>query len=181
MKELMVDLETFGNSVDAPIVQIGAAYFSMETGEVGDTFMANVAGAIENGAVADESTIRWWLAQSKEARESLTDKDVPMLKEVTALREFNWFAKKATRVWSHATFDFVILQSAMRRRGIKPKFHYRTARDIRTLTGLINIKEVKKVEREGTHHNALDDALYQIKYCHVAYKTLKGEQDEHKV
>lgn len=184
MKELMLDLETMGNTPQAPIVQIGAAYFKMSTGEVGDSMLINVhlADAIKHGAKPDGSTIMWWLGQEKEAQQTLSDKDIKMYREFNALVQFNKFVKKATRVWSHATFDFVIVNEAFRRRGIKSNMHYREARDIRTLTGLIPKEDRKELEREGIHHNALDDVMYQIKYCHAAYQTIQrfGYDDGYK-
>ena len=71
----------------------------------------------------------------------------------------------------------------IRRRGIQPTVNYRKARDIRTLTGLANMSreeiDTQKVERVGTNHNGLDDAIYQVKYCTVAYNNLmkSGYQD----
>ena len=82
-------------------------------------------------------------------------------------------------MWSHATFDFVMLMHAMRRRDIQPTVHYRKARDIRTLTGLAGMTKEQidtfQVDRVGVHHNGLDDAIYQVAYCHECFKILKGE------
>jgi len=182
-RELMVDIETLSTDVNGAIAQIGAVYFSMKTGELGDEYLINIDldDAIKHGATVDGRTLYWWMAQSEDARKGLTDPKP--LKELIALKEFNRFWSRATRVWSHATFDFVILMNAMRRRNIVPQVHYRKARDIRTLTGLAGMTreevETTKVERAGTHHNGLDDSLYQVQYCTVAYNKLmkSGYQD----
>jgi len=177
MKDLMVDLETMGNKANAPITQIGAVYFDIKTGDTRDPYIVNIdlADSMKHGAVPSGDTIMWWLSQSDEARKGLTDGDIQYMKEETALRDFNRFAKGAKTIWSHATFDFVILMTSMERRNIKPTFHYRVARDIRTLTSLLDKEQREEGLRVGTHHNALDDAMHQIKYCCVAYKKLKGE------
>jgi hypothetical protein len=183
MRELMVDIETMGTNVNAPIIQIGAVYFSIETGETGDEFLINInlEDSMEWGAKPDGMTIYWWLSQSKEARDALHHNiEIPFMYEEQGLQEFNQFAARAESVWSHATFDFVMLINAMRRRNIHPTVNYRKARDIRTLTGLAGMTreeiDTTKVEREGTHHNGLDDAIYQVAYCSAAYnKLMKGD------
>lgn len=179
MRELMVDIETMGTNINCPIIQIGAVYFSMATGETGDEYLINIdlEDAIKWGAQPDGRTVYWWMAQSKEAREGLLEPKPTY--EDQALTDFNNFWSRAKRVWSHATFDFVRLIEAMRRRDIQPTVHYRKARDIRTLTGLAGMTreqiDTYQVERLGVHHNGLDDAKYQVAYCHECYKILKGE------
>jgi hypothetical protein len=180
MKEMMVDIETLGTAVNAPIVQIGAVYFSMETGELGEEYLVNLdlEDAIKHGAQPDGSTIYWWLGQSKAAREGLSKEETPFMYEDQGLQDFNQFWSRANRVWSHATFDFVMLMNSMRRRDIQPTVNNRKARDIRTLTGLADMTrtevETQNVERKGTQHNGLADAIYQVAYCHECYKKLKG-------
>jgi exodeoxyribonuclease VIII len=181
MRELMVDIETMGTGKDAPIIQIGAVYFSMETGKTGDEFLINIdlEDSMKNGVVPDARTIYWWAGQSSEAGRML--QDPAPVNEFKGLQEFNQFAARATRVWSHATFDFVMLMTAMQRMDIKPMIHYRKARDIRTLTGLAGMTRDQinmfKVDRPGVHHNGLDDAIYQVAYCHECFKILKGDKE----
>jgi hypothetical protein len=183
----MVDIETMGTNKDAPITQIGAVYFSMKTGKTGDEFIINLdlEDSIAHGAKPDGRTIEWWLHQSEGARDSILgvgDYDwINNVKEDTGLEMFNNFAARAKRVWSHATFDFVMIMEAMKRRGIRPQIHYRKARDIRTLTGLAGMTreqiDMFKVDRPGVHHNGLDDAVYQVAYCHECFKILKGDNE----
>ena len=59
---------------------------------------------------------------------------------------------------------------ALRRLDLKPSFSYRAARDIRTLQSLV--PKTEKLKREGIHHDALDDCIYQIQYCDLALKQL---------
>jgi hypothetical protein len=42
MKDVMLDIETFGNGKHAAICQIGACYFDRSNGEIGATFKVNV-------------------------------------------------------------------------------------------------------------------------------------------
>ena len=180
MKHLMVDIETMGTNVDCPIIQIGAVYFELSTGKIGKEFLINIdlKDSMEHGAVPDGSTIYFWLTQSQEARDSLLDPKTPFLTEIDGLVQFNEFWQGATEVWSHATFDFVILQHAMQRRNIRPWINFREAKDIRTLTFLAGMTKEEvaatKIVRKGTQHNALSDALFQVAYCSECYKKIKG-------
>lgn len=171
----MLDLESFGNGKNACVVQIGACYFDRVSGEIGKTFKVNVdaRSSVESGADMDADTVYWWLSQSREAIDSVTSD--PKLTIVDSFNQLNAFLINAESVWSHATFDFVIVQETFKRLGIKPTFSFRTARDIRTLVNLANIT-VSKTPREGLHHDALEDCKHQVKYCVEAMNKLKGRQ-----
>lgn len=169
----MIDLETLGNGKNACIVQIGACEFDLETGEIGKTFKVNIdaESAVRSGADLDPQTVYWWLSQSREAIDSITAQ--PRIDINEAFTQLNEFLKDAKQIWSHATFDFVIVMETFKRLNIKTSFHYRTARDIRTLMSLGNVT-VDKVIRTGLHHDGLEDAKHQVKYCAQAYRKLRG-------
>lgn len=173
MKDLMIDLETFGKSYNAVVVQIGACYFDRITGEIGDTFIVNIDAerSMQCGFEMDASTVYWWLWQSKKARLSILEGNRSFVTD--AITSFNDFAKKAKYIWSHATFDFVILMNYFNKMHIKPSFHYRSARDLRTLVDLAGITDFDKYRRVGVHHNALDDCVYQVQYAVDCLNILK--------
>lgn len=175
MKDVMLDFETLGVSTEAVVCQIGACYFDKNTGEIGEKFKVNVDAidAVKSGAIINPDTVYWWLDQSKEAQNSILAHPRKPIRE--AFEELNTFLSKAEAIWSHATFDYVILQQTMRRLDIKTKYHYRTARDIRTLVSLAHLSAKKEATREGVHHDALDDCIYQVKYCVMALNKLKGK------
>lgn len=58
MNNLMIDLETMGKNKDAPIVSIGAVFFTPETGDIGQEFYTVVSldSAMEQGATPDGDT-----------------------------------------------------------------------------------------------------------------------------
>lgn len=170
VNDVMLDLETFGNSKQAAICQIGACYFDRETGAIGNQFKVNV-DASTSGEL-DASNVYWWLSQSKEAQASICAP--PLVNIGHALIALNEFLVDAKQIWSHATYDFVILTETYRRLGIKPSFKYRAARDIRTLVDLAKIT-IDKTPRTGLHHDGLQDALHQVKYCVLAMNKLKGK------
>lgn len=167
VKRFMVDLETFGRGENACVVQIGACDFNCD-----NRFSVNIlaADACKNGAKIDGDTVIWWLGQSAEARQALLA--APFSYERDAFNSLNDYLAGADEIWSHATFDFVIIMGALHRLGIKPKFHYRAARDIRTLTALAG--PIEREPRSGVHHNALDDAIFQVSYCKQALFKLLG-------
>lgn len=172
MKDVMLDIETLGNGKNAMIVQIGAVYFDRD-GNLGETFKVNIdARSVEkSGGEFDANTVYWWLSQSREAINSILEE--PKVDIKIALENVNAFLEKADAIWSHATFDFVILTETFKRLGIKTRFHYRACRDIRTLTDLakVNTKNFA-LARHGIHHDALDDCIFQIKYCAESFKRL---------
>lgn len=170
MKDVMIDLETLGTGKDAAIIQVGAVYFDRLTGEVGETFKRNITleSSVAAGGIIDPGTVLWWLGQSKDAQNSILTEGVHV---GHALSDLNMFLGDATASWSHASFDMPILISAMNRSNIKPKLHYRATRDIRTLVDLSGVT-IDWDSRKGTHHDALDDCMFQIKYCVEAFKIL---------
>lgn len=174
MKHLMIDLETMGNTPSAAIVAIGARFFDpYDDSEVGDSFYGSIdlEDSVRAGLVIDASTVKWWMTQPKEAR------DAAMAGEGTlseVLSEFKTWIKsnrsKKLTVWSHSTFDIPVLAAAYRVCGESMPWHYRETCDIRTLNHVV--KDYTKVERDGTHHHALDDVDFQIKYVSSMLKKL---------
>lgn len=173
MKDVMIDLETLGRGPDALIIQIGAVYFDPATGETGKQFMVNIdpVTAHDGGGKLDPDTVGWWLTQSTEAQQSLLTNPEPYYESMVSLKTF---LEGAERVWSHATFDFVIIQTAFQNLGIK-QLSYRSGLDIRTLVYLAKVS-TSDFPREGIHHNGLDDAIYQVKYVSAAFQKLKGDK-----
>ena len=168
----MLDLEALGNGKNACIVQIGACYFDRDTGEIGETFKVNVCAhsATDSGAELDAQTVYWWLTQSREAIDSIVAQ--PRVDITVAMHDLNSFLSKAKCIWSHATFDFVIVTETFRRLRIKPLFSYSTCRDIRTLVDMAKLT-IDKTERTGLHHDALADCEHQVKYCVKAFSNIK--------
>ena len=173
MKDVMLDIESLGNGKHAAIVQVGAAYFDRVTGAIGNTFKINIdaRSAVESGAELDADTVYWWLSQSREAIDSITEG--PLARIDLAMGELNSFLRDATAMWSHIPYDWVIITETFKRLQMRTSFHYRTARDIRTLVDLAGIETAKfHLQREGIHHDALADCFHQIKYCVAAFQKL---------
>lgn len=175
MKNYMIDIETLGTRVGSVITQIGACEFNIETGEIGDRFLVNIdpVSCERKGMLLDADTVCWWMHQKVNTWHGAEKK-----KHIFhAMDEFCNFIVMADRVWSHATFDFVMLENASRMLGLSRFPKFRKSSDIRTLldlcrqlTGVDVIQEVPKNEFQ---HDALADCIHQSKYCAMAYRLIK--------
>lgn len=172
MKDVMLDFETLGNGKDKCLRQVGAVYFDNITGELGQELKLTIDAATHEkiGGKLDASTVYWWLSQSDEARASILDPNKVDI--LVALSELNIFLSSATRIWSHATFDFVTLMDCLKQAAIKPSFSYKAGMDLRTLVYLAGTS-VSDFLREGVHHDGLADAKHQVKYCVAAFNAVK--------
>lgn len=165
MNDVMIDFEALGK--DCPC-QIGVIYFDRVTGELGEPFKANIdANSLETSP--DAKTVYWWLEQSKEAQNTLLTNKQDIRNVLANLVEF---LKDAKRIWSHATYDFVMLQNLLNQYNIPNNISYKSGLDIRTLMYLAGTS-TKDIVREGTHHDALEDCKYQVKYVTKALNELK--------
>jgi exodeoxyribonuclease VIII len=166
---LMIDVETLGVNPHAPIMQIGAILFDSYTGAHVQEYCANIevtdASCERWGLKTDQSTIDFWAGQPVEIWESTKIGARPL--EVVMPEFFAGLGAigmvKETPIWSHATFDFPLVNHHLQLVGCKP-LYYRAARDIRTLVALADI-DLKSYDWNQKTHNALDDCRFQVKYC----------------
>jgi len=158
---IMVDLETMGTRPDAPIISIGAVKF--DTRGIESEFYRNVdlQTSIDGGAVLDARTVQWWMQQSDEARAALTGEAESLSVVLYQFRE--WMKPhNIDGVWGNgASFDNVILTEAYRRLNMEPPWPFYIDRCYRTVK---NLYPAVKIDRKGTHHNALDDAKSQAEH-----------------
>ncbi|MCI2230407.1 3'-5' exoribonuclease [Polaribacter sp. MSW13] len=165
------DLETLGNTHNAPIVQIGACKFE-NNGNITSTFSRTVIiEDLDNyNLTPDYSTINWWLKQDSEAIEQVFGEYSIKYSLKHALEDFKkWVGNDEFNIWSHASFDPPVLKNNLKAVGIEPFIHYRLFKDLRTLKELAGNPEVK---REGKHHVAIDDAIYQAELISKCFKIL---------
>lgn len=166
------DLETLGNTSKAPIVQIAAVMFE-NNGTIIDTFSKTInVEDLENYQLKmDYSTVLWWLKQDAGVINQVFGEYSIKTPLKTALIEFcNWLGTdKEYNFWSHATFDPPVLKANFKAVGLKMPIHYRSFKDLRTLKELANNPIVK---RDGIHHVALDDAIFQKELIVECFKVL---------
>lgn len=174
-----LDLETMSSGQNAAIVSIGAAYFEIETGKIVDTFYVNVdlQSALNVGCQVSGSAIEWWLKQSDCARMDLLGD--PRLRIRDALTHFNSWLPANAAIWGNgATFDNRVIREAFDLCALRPRWHYRDDLDMRTIVALAQDMDLEiAVAREGTHHNAMDDAVFQSKVIAKAFQALAARHD----
>lgn len=170
---VMVDIETMGNRHNAPIISIGAIQFDLD----GNTFerfekVITLDSSMAIGCEPDASTIIWWMKQSYDARQYVTNKE----NSVTinkALHEFNTWLKsvqpKKTNLylWANSpSFDLSLLKNSYQRCNIKPYWLFYKELDVRTIQSFF--PEVKKEAKEDAVgdvlHTPIADCELQIKY-----------------
>ena len=157
---VMLDLETWGVNPGCAIRSIGAVAFR---DEIFKQFYLNITeeSCLSCGLTKDPGTVHWWAHQSEEAKAALEKDQVPLLSALSAFSDFIKFFGSHVRVWAHgATFDPPILNACYTVNGLRGPIDFRYVRDTRTLYDVFDF-DPKTRERAGTHHNALDDAIFQ--------------------
>lgn len=176
---VMVDLETLAVTPSAAIMSIGAVVFDAQ-GVHEDTLYKEIdTGSCTNlGMSVDVKTIDWWEAQEDAARQTYLNCTTPDTNSHIrdALADFTLYLHHVAKnkikvgdvelpdvcVWGNgASFDNAILIQAYTACGSNQPWPFWNDRCYRTTAALIPY--VARVQ-EGTHHNALDDAISQAKH-----------------
>lgn len=174
MQDLMIDLETLGTGVDAPVISIGAAFFDIEKKLIGDTFymVCDVADQMDSKVRhADSSTIKWWMSQGNAAKQVFKDGHKPTKEVLETFRA--WImahagsraqSTKKCNPWGNgSSFDITLMETLFKDYGVQCPWLYYNVMDLRTFRRFVaNGAKVEKLE--GTNHNALDDAVNQINF-----------------
>lgn len=174
MLNVMLDLETWGTRPGSALRSIGAVTFGDRSANIGPTFYRNIdKGSCDiAGLTVDAETVAWWEKQSPESIATLAVDPRP-LPEVVA--EFHsWFRQMSARfIWSHGgNFDEPLWSAACRAVGKTVPWKFWDARCTRTIYGAAGI-DLRSLPREGTHHNALDDAIHQARCVQQAMAKLR--------
>lgn len=172
MKDLMIDIETMGNTSNAAMIQLAGVYFDRKTGETGAEFCRSLdlQSCLDCGFEKTQSTEDWWATQNQDVLNGIFAKAE---RPDDVIYDFSLFLKRDAIVWSHATFDFPIVQNYLKK-FTKSYMNYKGARDIRTLVDLSGIDLTKYDWNTDKTHNALDDCKFQIKYCVDAMNMLRA-------
>jgi hypothetical protein len=174
---IMVDLETMSSESNASIISIGAVRFTLDDILPNPFYTAvSLEGQKELGLDISASTVTWWMGQSDAARSVMSDKNKLML--ANALERFAmWVSPGTDGIWGNGSdFDCVILVNAYKAIGMTAPWKFSKHRCYRTLKNEAKLRPgVELPPREGTHHNALDDAIYQAKCAQVYLKEMHRE------
>ena len=169
---VMIDIEAFGQ--DFP-VQLGLVAFTKD--RTYEELELKIEPTTVHGT-PDVNTIMWWLQQGETARERVYNRNgqVSLKTAAKALKAYweNVEAKnldmgyKRTLLWSHATFDPVVLERGLRASGFAPPWSFRDCRDLRTLYGLdpdvtaLAYRSWSNAHGMGGDHTAIADAKKQV-------------------
>ncbi len=185
-----IDLETLGTSPDSVILAIGAVAICAETGERVSFYSICNANA-QPGRTVSRSTLNWWNQQSAEARAAFDlahKQEAPLLTNVLAdLTDWLGALGKTHTVYvfgNGADFDNALLNHAYQQISDFVPWNFRNNRDMRTLRDvclLLGLEpQIKQsVQRNGVHHNALDDADYQARIVMASYQALEDFYASH--
>ena len=183
----MIDLETLATTSDAVILSIGAVRFDLDAGLVFDdesesVFYRTISIDSQNTRKISGDTMAWWIMQSEEARSVFVDPhQVSIYHALSDL--VDWIDPQPgsmPNVWSNgADFDLPMLTHALNQEHLELPWKPYSGRCYRTYKNLPGARGVK-VLRQGLHHNALDDAIFQAKHLCAIHRALfvKPAMDE---
>lgn len=171
MDNVMIDLETLGVSSSSIIVSLGAVWFDGKD-RLGAEFyqVFDLDDQAKYGRTINPSTVKWWMNQSEGARAVFQK---PPTKTSTVLADFVDFlgeGNKWAKVWGNGVdFDNVLLGTLYETYGLQKPWSFGNNRCFRTLKNLV---PSIPPDREGVHHNALDDARYQARWANMLLSSL---------
>ncbi|MCY0148341.1 3'-5' exoribonuclease [Hoeflea sp. G2-23] len=170
----MLDLETLGTKPGSSVISIGAAQFDLN-GAIGKTFKQNISAAScrEIGLIEDPATHQWWAKQSEAAQAKIMADRKPVTEAAQMFH--SWFMRTGAEfVWGNgSTFDVTLWEAVCRKLEVTPPWKFWNVRDLRTALHLFDL-DPRTMGRTGTHHDALDDAKFQITCLVAAVKKGRG-------
>ena len=177
-KHLMIDIETMDNSGTSAVIAIGARIFTVDGGPArGFEVFIDPDKASEYGTISVE-TMNWWNKQPAHDQ-AFAGKIHP----ATAVFQFLEFVntQKPKYIWANSPeFDIAIMRYLCNGVGLKWPFHYRDARDCRTLFRLGDAMgfDVKKIwdNPDRKRHLPLDDATTQAEVTAELLKRIFNSQ-----
>lgn len=163
MNRVMIDLETLGTQAGCIVATVGAVRFTPEG--LRDTLYLrlDIRPQQASGLHLDADTVLWWLKRGEAARAELT-RDVCLAPEDALRHLAEWLGRegKVAEVWGNgADFDCVILAALYRHYRLPAPWKYSAHRCYRTVA---RMAPGVALERVGTHHDALADAISQAEH-----------------
>lgn len=173
MKHIMVDLETLGTTADAVILSIGAVKFDLESNKIDDAgFYASISveSNLDYQRRVSEDTLLWWFKQPAAAQQVFHEPKVAL---PAALADYSdWVGTDDYTMWSNgADFDLPMLAHAFVQQQMTVPWKYRNSRCFRTYKNLPGAKNIR-VADAGVKHNALSDAVTQVKTLQAIHAAL---------
>lgn len=174
---VMIDIETLAKSTNSVITQLSAVQFCPITGETGLTFdrKISIQSCLDAGLIIDESTLKFWLSQDKEAINKVYFSNDIEISIEQVLGEFNKFIKMCsstdkfvdTRVWGNGpSFDLAKLSGAYQHVNGSTQcipWGFFNERCVRTIVAMAPWSK-KNAVFTGIKHDGISDCHHQIKY-----------------
>ena len=174
----MVDLETMGTTLDAPIVGIGCVELDLARGTTDRTFFRaiNLGDAVNNhGAKVDRATVSWWLSQSKPAQAAIVTNCYSVRQALIDTAEFMRECAPIgdLKVWGNGpSFDCAMLSHLYKHLGMEVPWKFWNERCVRTIKGLFPMVEAP--EFVGEKHMATDDCQQAIAHIMKIREYVRG-------
>lgn len=178
MSHVMLDLETWGLRPGCAIRSIGAVVFNPHADIIGSRFYRNVDldSCLHMGLKQEQGTIDWWnKPENEKARAAFTDSPVfPMWQAIGAFD--TWFKRQlGKQLWCQGpNFDDPVLTYVYDLMELEPPWKFYNVRCTRTIYEHCGF-DARELPREGTYHNAVDDAEYQALCVQAAYRKRNGK------
>jgi len=156
-QRIMLDVETLGTEPGCAIVSIGAVWFGPD-GITNEWYRSvDVESCQDAGLTIDADTMLWWLNQDDDVREQLAGgEDL-----ASALTQLATKLHPISQLWAcPPAFDCAILEAAYDHVGQPVPWKHYERRCYRTVRETVGLPDL---ERQGDHHNALDDARHQAR------------------
>ncbi|MBS0454031.1 MAG: 3'-5' exoribonuclease [Proteobacteria bacterium] len=173
----MVDLETLGTTASAVIMSVGAVKFDLTTNEIDETgFYASISidSNLDLGRRIQEDTLMWWFKQDAAAQKVFNEPKVSLESALVDLSD--WIGTTDYLVWSNgADFDIPMLAHAYSQIMVEVPWKPYSARCMRTYKNLPGADRVR-IEKAGISHNALADAINQVRQLQAIHAALFGKK-----
>lgn len=169
---LMIDLETLSTQPNAVVLSIGAVLF--DENDIHGTFYATCSAKYQTNRDINHETVFWWMNQSDDAKDLFKTNAIYTGNGLTDLLNWLYIEKRLKqekiKLWGNGSdFDNVILNDYLVENYFEP-FKHHNNRCFRTIKNILPLADNEKPMRQGVHHNALDDAIYQTHYLQAICK-----------
>lgn len=197
LTHIMMDLETMGTVPGCAGLSIGCVVMDFDKCALGDEFytVVSLPDSLECFLHEEESTRKWWEDKTPEARQVLLEANDPAAPKLAeAMENLNgWFKEvgatvRTTRLYGNgADFDNPILRVMYHAAnivpfGAKPGAGFFGGRCYRTLKSLDELFgpafAAPKLNRQGTYHNALDDAKSQAVHLMELVRSIRNMKED---
>lgn len=178
---IVVDIETLSTEANAVILSV--AFVLVDTSYAVGAKQGIKDSIVFYPSLADQkslnrhssvSTVKWWDAQSDEAKDAVNVKNRSGFER--CMRDmFTWLERYDCSIWGNGSdFDNVILANAFSSVGLKwPFWHNRCLRTLKNITQEI-YPDIQFPDFKGFKHVALDDALHEARILTLCLSYLKG-------